>query len=356
MKSKKVYKINEHQLKLITDNQKTTPQLQTEIFDSLANSFGKLLTWGFKQSVSAFKFLSGIGVNVYYKTGDTFNPRGAVPIKKNNPLAPLSLYNPNLSALPENWQNLFVGLNKAIKTLPPKGQEQDQSKEQIQTMLSQVKFDDINDDKPIVYKIKFQFQNLKKEAKENSELMMITWHLKFEAKSNGKITENSSITFNLIEFSSEGINFGNIFGKEGGGFNQQFMKNVSQVSGKDFRLVFSNSREGNKFISTIQKQITDSLDKFIGQANADIGEKDLIKNPTIKVTIDPKLNPGQTPNVPNQTNQGQTDVADLDTDIAEITRQIEAYKDQDQYKAYSDQLDQLRKKLILKKEQVNNKK
>ena len=360
----KIYKFNQNQLKLIVESQKSSPQLQTEILDRTADNFGKILTWGFKQSINAFKYLSGIGVNVFY--GNRYTPTGKFPLKKRNPLAPLSLYKPQLAGLPQNYQNIFktfyneIGTNKNQNNTTTNNQQTtDQSnpgETSIDAVINELKFDNVNG---VTYQIKFQFQNLKKEAKENAELMMTTWGLIFNVKCEGNATENNTMTWELVGFSSQGPSVSRFLsmasGKQGDKEGNVLVKALSQYAGassNQLSLIFTNKNEASRFAKGMKKQIDDHMKVMIGQVNSDMGVKNTIKVPMVSVIVSPLLI-GDSNLQPE--NQKAKPINEIENDINEIMRQIELYKDQDQYKKYVEQLNYILKRLVLQRKQVQNK-
>jgi len=349
MTKQKIYRINENQLKVIVESQKSSPQLQTEVLDSLASGFGKLLTFTFKQSVNAFKYFSGIGVNVFI--GNKYTSTGKVKLKKNNPLSPLSLYNAKLTSLPQGYEKLFTTISTGIKGVS-ESQPKDAKPVSYESILKNLKFDNTNG---ITYPIKFEFQNLDKKAKENSVIMMTTWGLIFNVVCAGQASEPSTMTFNLVSFQSQGPSF-DLFLKQlaqSEKKDQELIKSLSKfnTTGRDtFSLIFSNASQSRKFETVMAKQIQDHMKVLIGHLNSDMGVKKAIQVPTIKVTVantligDVKL---------QAENQKAPPVDEIDDDIEEIQRQIKLYQDQDQYRSYIQDLNTILNKLALKRKEIS---
>ncbi len=352
MTQPKVYKFNEKQLKLIVESQKSKPELQLEILDQTANAFGKFLTWGFKQSVNAFKYLTGIGVNVYI--GDKFTRTGKFPVKKQNPLAPLSLYNSELSALPKGYENLFKTIYNGAQAGQDIENQNTENNDVFQNIVNNLKFDSFDG---ITYPIKFQFQNLQRDAKENATLMMTTWGLKFNVASSGKATEQNNMIFNLVAFSSQGASMDRFLAMASKTEkNNDLLKMISRfgsANADNMSLIFSDAGQAQKFEKVMKKQIDDHMKVLIGHLNSDMGVKNTIKAPTITVKVantligDVKLQPENQPARP---------VDEIDNDIKELNRQIQLYQNQENYKDYVTQLNTALNKLVLKKQEIINKK
>lgn len=372
MSQKKVYKINENQLKLIVGSQKTnSPQLQTEMLDATAAAFTKLLSWGFKQSISAFKYLTGIGVNVF--SGDRYTPTGKVPVKKSNWLLPLGLYNPKLIGKPKNYQNLFTTLYQGIQTIDKGNDSQDLNQTDdagstdnntmnLDDVSTNLKFDSVDG---IVYNIKFQFTNLKKEAKENAELMMTTWALIFNVVCQGKVTDTNTMLWSLVGFSSQVPNFmqmlsmasknnGNPNDKDEQGLDKFFKKisNYGDSSANDFSLIFSNTGQSQKFEQVMKQQIDANMKVMIGELNAKMGLQNVIKQPQITVKVHSNL----IGDIKIQETQSIKPLDELENDLQEIARQIAFYKDQEQYQDYVAQLKSIFTRLMLNREQIKQNK
>ena len=338
MDERKIYKVNERQLKVIVESQKSSPQLQTEVLDSLGGMFLGLLTSTFKRTSQAFKYFAGIGVNVYYD--DRFTSSGKFPIKKNNPLAPLSIYKSELSGLPQNYQNLFKTIYGDMDKV-----------QQNKNIIDQLKFDSVNG---IVYPIKFQFQNLKKEAKENSSLMMTTWSLVFNVVSSGRAIDNNEMKFELVKFISQGPAISQFLSQASKNKNDQDILNVisqyasAQMSSNE--LIFNSQSEANRFKQAMKNQIDEHMKVIIGLVNAKMGVNQVIKIPTVTVDVSPNL-VGDS-NIQPQNKKPNITIQQLDTDINEIQRQINLYTGQDQYKDYIKDLQFMLNKLSLMKVQL----
>lgn len=350
MRKKKVYKINENQLKLIVGKQKQSPQLQTEVLDRTAEGFGKLLSWGFKQSINAFKFFNGIGVNVF--SGDRFTPNGKFPVKKYNPLAPLSLYNAKLTDLPKNYQNLF----KTISTGIPSTDNNDDADDEynVDSLVNdEFRFDTV---KNITYPVKFEFQNLKREAKENSDLMMTTWALIFNVTSKGIATSYSSMDWELVGFSSQGASITRflsaMMNKEN--TTNDVLRTLSKydedfIGANRLSLIFSSVSESEKFNKVMKKQIEVHMKTIIEQLNAKMGVKNAIKTPEIVVKVNPTLI-GDAKIQPQ--NKPTLSLEEIENDMSEILEQIQKYKNQKTYQEYIKKLIYIYNKLKLQREQI----
>lgn len=364
MSQKKVYKINENQLKLIVGSQKTnSPQLQTEMLDATAAAFTKLISWGFKQSIAGFKYMTGVGVNIFY--GDRYTPTGKYPVKKTNWLLPLGLYKPTLVGMPQNYQNLFKTLYTGMQSIDSTGNQQgevgDTNNEtlNLDTLSTNLKFDDVQG---IVYNIKFQFTNLKKEAKENAELMMTTWALVFNVDCQGKVTDNNTMKWTLVGFSSQGPSISQFLSAaaKGKGDNEGegFLKALSKIAGastnastNQLSLIFSNTSQAQKFAKAMTQQINNHMKVIIGQTNANMGQKNTIKQPQVTVTVDPKL----IGDSKIQETQTTKPLEEIENDLREIARQIDLYKDQEQYKNHINQLKYVFNRLLIQREQIKQK-
>jgi hypothetical protein len=218
-------------------------------------------------------------------------------------------------------------------------------------------------DTQIIYPIKFQFQNLKRDAKENAALMMTTWSLIFDVTSTGNVTGNNSMVFNLIAFKSQGLSFARAFtqankkDKEDDDWGN-FMKSFSKIAGasegdiNELSLIFSSQSEAAKFKRAMTKQIDDGMKVLIAQFNNKFDVKNVIKQPTITVTINNGLIGDS--NIQTQ-NKSINNGNDIESDMKEIIKQIEKYKDQDQYQDYVKQLKYIYNKLSFQIKQQNNK-
>ena len=353
MNRPKIYKFNKNQMKLIVESQKSSPQLQTEILDQTADAFGKFLTFGFRQSANIFKYFTGIGVNVFF--GTQFTPTGKVPIKKNNPLAPLSLYKPTLTELPTGYEKLFETVAGGIKTIDATkeqgqdNQDKDTNKEEESNQtLKQLKFDDVDQ---ILYRIKFEFQNLQKNAKENQSIMATTWGLIFKAKCSGNITETNQITFTLVGFTSQGPSAEQYLSALTDKDKNAILKMVG-TSGKGFSLIFSDQSQAAKFAKVMKTQIDKHMKVIIGNLNADMGVN-VIKVPTVDIVINPtligdsKIQPQNQPVDPNQ----------LAEDIKTITEKIKEYQNNTDTNSqtFLKQLRIVLNRLVLKQEELKQK-
>jgi hypothetical protein len=341
MAQPKVYKFNENQLKLIVESQKSSPQLQTEILDQTANAvgniIGKVLSFGFKQSVNAFKFFNGIGVNVYQ--GTLFTKEGKVDIKKHNPLAPLSLYNPTLVSLPQGYQNLFTTISNGLNVNAQQNQEE---------ILQNMTFDDVP---KVVYRIKFQFQNLKKDAKENSALMMTTWSLVFKVDCNGKATEQSTMNFTLDRFTSEGVSLERVISQMmGSQTNPNAMNTISGNLGAidELSLIFTKQDQAQKFEKVMKKQIDDHMKIMIAQLNKQMGVTNAIKTPQVTVKVNPNLIGDSKQDLSNM------NVDDIQNDIDECLRQIQLYQNDANHEAYVASLRIMVNRLLVLKQQLSS--
>lgn len=361
MNKKNIYKINERQFKLIVEQQKKQePQLQTEAFEALADAFGKLLTTTFKGTVNAFKYFSGIRVNVF--RGGQFSKSGKVPVKKNNPLAPLSLYKPQLQGLPKNFEKLFVTLKGGIDEISQEidtPEEEKQAPGIIENTMSNLIFNDVKQEDPITYPIKFEFQNINKEHKVNQAIMMTTWNLAFGVTSDKKdVTEQSTLTFNLFSFSSQGPSIERMLDSLGKNKEDQdllkFMNMRSRIaqssSPNEFSLIFSDEGQASRFSRVMEKQIKDHMKILIEQLNYGFGVKNMIKVPNIVVRVENHL----IGDVQLQTSAQPIEVTaeEIDNDINEINRQINLYKNNKQYEKYIQQLNFLKTKLELRKKTI----
>ena len=378
MGGRKVYKINENQLKLIVESQKSSPQLQTEAFDHTAQAFGKLLSWGFKQSINAFKYFAGIGVNVYH--GKVFTTTGKYPVKKQNPLAPLSLYSPQLTGMPKNYQNLFTTIYNGLpnisnnQTQPTQGtqtQQQNNNTDQqtqgqgtettqgtqqtashpknLNDVINNLKFDNTN---AISYPLKFKFQNLKREAKENSELMMVTWNLVFNVTCSGNITNDNQMNWELVEFSSHGPDIEAFLSQSKNNkdpLDRLFKTiNYSKNNTNELSLIFSNQGQSQKFANSMTKQIQSHMKILIGQLNAKMGVRDAIHVPQITVTVINTLVGDVNIQPQNQNNISPETIQD---DLNEVLRQIQLYKGKNP--EYTNKLNAIANQLGLKLHQLN---
>ena len=363
----KIYKFNQKQLGLIIENQKKDKQLQLEMFDATGNAFGKLLTFAFKQSVSAFKYLSGIGVNVY--SGEGFSPDGRIKVKKNNPLAPLSLYNPTLAGLPKNYQNIFKTIYQGLLTISDEdvksinnNDEQDVDVEkQLENQLDKyLVFNSLDKDgQEIIYNIKFEFSNLDKTNKLNSTIMMSTWSLKFKVTANDENVSktNTNLKFELTSFSSSPPSLAAImdkFAKEvknnpKANFEKEFEK--YQQSTNEVSLIFSDQSQANKFSNVMKNQIDSQMKTIISQLNTKLKSKNLIKQPTITVDISENLTgiskePIGTP---------EEQIKSIDGDIIKLKVLVKKYKNgtTPKEKTFYTKVLQVLKTLIWKKKILN---
>jgi len=378
MSNRQVYKISEKQFKLIVEIQKRSPQLQTEILDRTAGAFTKLLSFGFKQSMNAIRYLAGIGVNVFY--GDRYTPTGKFPVKKSNPLAPLSLYQPELAGLPQNYQKLFTTIytgfnaidvaknNQRVNQNDYGGGITNQGKhgggmnfnyqniKKLDEIVDNLKFDDVKD---IVYQIKFKFQNLKKEAKENAELMMTTWSLIFNVNSEGNVSNNNTMQWELVGFNSQGPSIGRFLSmatkkENNNNEDDRLLRALSQYASaptNQLSLIFSNQGQAGKFAKVMKTQIDTHMKIMIGQLNAQMGSKDVIKQPTVSVIVNPILIGDSKIQPQNQ----KGNMNDIENDMNEILRQIKIYQDQDQYQDYINKLKYILNKLAIQRKQLQNK-
>lgn len=361
MKKQNIYKIDERQFNLIVEQQKKQdPQLQTEAFEALADAFGKLLTSTFKGTVNVFKYFTGIRVNVF--RGGQFSKSGKVPVKKNNILAPLSLYKPELQGLPKNFEKLFVSLNGGINNISQEidtPEEEKQADSIVENTMSNLVFDDVKQENPITYPIKFEFQNINKEHKVNQAIMMTTWNLAFTVTSDKKdVTEQSTLTFNLFAFSSQGPSIERMLSSLGKNKEDQdlfkFMNISSRIaqgsSPNEFSLIFSDQGQASKFARVMEKQIKSHMKILVEQLNYSFGVRNIIKVPNIVVKVENFL----IGDVQLQTSAQpmQITAEEIDNDINEINRQINLYKNNNQYKDYIQQLNYIKTKLELRKKMI----
>lgn len=294
---------------LIVDKpNKDDKQLQTEILDSLAGLFGKLLTATFKGTINLIKYLVGVGVNVYY--GEQYAKGKKYPVTKNNPLAPLSILKATLTGLPENYQNIFKSIYSGISG---KGEAEDELKKDtgdtvpgegagsVTDMVTKLDksveeslvFDSVEG---IKYPIKFEFSNLKTNDKKNATVMMSTWNLIFNVESDGKkASEGSTLTFNLVGFPASGPSLARLFaaGKSGKEKETEFLTKALQKFetevGNTISLIFSNTGQSVKFGGAMKKQISTHMKVMIAEVNKKLGTTNLIKVPTVIVNVDPGL-------------------------------------------------------------------
>jgi len=310
MNNNRVYKITDKQFNLIVENQKSSPQLQTEMFDAAADGLFKLIKFGFKNGVKLFKYMQGIKVEI-----DIKNAAGSTlfSYRKKNPLAPLGLSDPQIKRSPEG-----------LETILPKN-----------TILSSDKDNIAFTSGIITYPVKFKFLNLA-EKKENQELQYVTWKIMIEVK---VFDQGERIILKLIDFSSSDISI-NSFVKaiendltnnnnsklKERNVEAALLKQMTKIRGgsDDFVIKFLGRDQANRFMQVVEKQFIISVIRpFIQKYNNDrkVGDPELVI-PKIEVDVNPKLITGEVKKIINTSDNS----SEISTD--EIIKAIQEIRDQ----------------------------